>query len=95
MVGSQKSASLFGTVANRGGQQAAGLATIFNFPTVQPKPQSDYRLNGCPIGSVNCVLLPLGFLPAANPLHDFVLNAGVGYGGESDLALPDVSSRDY
>lgn len=87
--GVQGAASLFGSVNNIGGPEAARLATI------GPRPASQYRLNGCPIASVNCILLPIGTLPAANPLRDFSLDANTNNGNDDDLALPDVSSTDY
>jgi hypothetical protein len=89
IVGTGGSASLTGTIKESTGAEAARLAQI------QPQPNTTYRLNGCPISSVNCVLIPLGTLPAANPLRDFVLDAGRPNSDDEDLALPDISSRDY
>jgi hypothetical protein len=88
VVGALGSASLFGNVANTDGALAARNASI------RSNPSTNYRINGCPIGSVNCVLLPVGMLPSINPLRDFVLGLGSNSGDE-DLALPDVSRTDY
>jgi hypothetical protein len=88
VVGALGSAFLLGTVANTGGALAAHNATI------RSNPSTTYRINGCPIGSVNCILLPVGIIPAVNPLRDFNLGLSSNSGDE-DLALPDVSSTDY
>jgi fibronectin-binding autotransporter adhesin len=87
--GTGGSASLAGTVRSSTGPEAARLAQI------QPVPNTTYRLNACPIASVNCVLIPLGVLPSANPLRDFVLDTGRYNSDDDDVALPDISSRDY
>jgi hypothetical protein len=89
IVGSDGSTSLYGSVANFTGPDAAHAATI------KPNPQTTYRLNACPVGSVNCVLIPFGALPVANPLRDFALDPGNNGDTDDDLSLPDVSSRDY
>ncbi|HBK07785.1 MAG TPA: hypothetical protein DDZ81_18355, partial [Acetobacteraceae bacterium] len=88
VVGSDGQSALFGTVANAGGSVAAYNSTI------RSSPSANYRVNGCPITSVNCVLLPIGILPSIDPLRDFNLSVGEGSGDE-DLALPDVSNTDY
>ena len=89
VVGTGGSTSLYGTIGTLTGPEAARAAGIV------PNPQTTYRLNACPISSVNCVLIPFGALPPANPLHDFVLDPGAGRSTEDELTLPDVSSRDY
>ena len=89
VVGSAGSTTLIGSIANYTGPEAARAAGI------KPQPQTAYRLNACPIGSVNCVLIPLAALPPLNPLRDFVLDAGANDNGDDELLLPDVSSKDY
>ena len=89
IVGTGGSAALAGIIKNSTGPEAARLAQI------QPQPSTTYRLNACPISSINCVLIPLGVLPAANPLRDFVLDTGRYNSDDDDVALPDISSRDY
>ena len=88
LIGVQGSTALFGTVSDTAGPEAARRATV------SPRPAATYRLNGCPIGSVNCVLLPIGLVPLTNPLRDVALDLRRDNGGD-DLALPDVSSQDY
>ena len=89
VIGTNGSSLLNGFVAKTTGPEAAHLAAI------KPDPSATYRLNSCPIGSVNCVLIPVAGLPPSNPLRDFFLDAGRGQSEDDDIALPDVSSRDY
>jgi hypothetical protein len=89
VIGTNGSASLTGVVANTTGPEAARLANI------KPNPMTEYRFNSCPIGTVNCVLIPLNALPMSNPLRDYVLDTGQNNADDDDLALPDVSSKDY
>jgi hypothetical protein len=89
LIGTNGSSQLYGFVANTTGPEAAHLAAI------KPDPSATYRLNACPIGSVNCVLIPLAGLPPANPLRDYVIDAGRQAANDDDVTLPDVSSRDY
>jgi hypothetical protein len=89
VIGMNGSTTLTGFVNDTSGPEAARLADI------SPTPMATYRLNSCPIGTVNCVLIPVGTLPAANPLRDFVLDPGQNNNNDDDLALPDVSSKDY
>jgi hypothetical protein len=89
LIGTNGSSLLNGLIANTTGPEAAHLAAI------TPDPSATYRLNSCPIGSVNCVLIPVAGLPPANPLRDYVLDAGRNQSADDDISLPDVSSRDY
>jgi hypothetical protein len=80
---------LSGTIATVDGQAAAHLANI------TPLPDANYRFNACPIGSVNCVLAPIGVLPPTNPLHNFVIGEMRGDEDDLDLILPNVADEDY
>jgi fibronectin-binding autotransporter adhesin len=82
-------ASLNGTVTGLSGPAAAGAAGI------QPNPNSNFRINSCPIGSVNCVLLPSQAVPTANPLNDIYFASLFNPNDEDDLLLPIVSDQDY
>ena len=82
-------AELSGSISNINGQAAAGQATIL------PLPNSAFRLNNCPIHSINCVLLPIEVLPAASPLQNFTIGTLLNDDEDDSLLLPIVSSRDY
>jgi hypothetical protein len=82
-------ADLSGTVNLVGGSAAAGLATIL------PTPSAQFRLNDCPIHSVNCVVLPTETLPSASPLQNFTIGTLLDPDSDDDLLLPIVSSEDY
>jgi hypothetical protein len=88
VIGTNGSSALNGFVANQTGPEAARLAAI------KPDPSTTYRVNSCPIGSVNCVLIPLGTFLNTNPLRDYALDTGTS-NNDDELALPDVSSTDY
>ena len=82
-------ATLAGTVNQIGGQAAAGEATIL------PLPNSQFKLNNCPIHSVNCVLLPVETIPSASPLENFSIGALLDNNDDENLLLPIVSDEDY
>jgi hypothetical protein len=83
------SANLTGTVADLSGPSASGASGI------QPSPNSSFRINSCPISSVNCVLLPTQGVPTANPLNDINIGTLFNPNDEDDLLLPIVSDQDY
>jgi len=89
VVGQVGSTSLYGFVGSQTGPNAARLATI------TPNPATTYRINACPITSINCLLFPIGgtFL-GTNPLRDYQFDTGSN-NTDDELALPDVSSTDY
>jgi hypothetical protein len=71
------------------GAAAAGVSGI------QPSPNSNFRINSCPIASVNCVLLSTLAVPTANPLNDINIGTLSNQNDEYDLLLPIVSDQDY
>jgi hypothetical protein len=83
------SANLFGAINGNNGPVAAGGGQIV------PTTNANYRFNNCPIASVNCVLLPVEGIPAANPLNEFNVTATTNPNDEEDLLLPVVSDQDY
>jgi hypothetical protein len=83
------SANLTGAVADLSGPAAAGASGIL------PNPNSNFRINSCPIASVNCVLLPTQGVPTANPLNDINIGTLFNPTDEDDLLLPIVSDQDY
>ncbi|HTN12972.1 MAG TPA: hypothetical protein VL154_18540, partial [Acetobacteraceae bacterium] len=80
---------LSGIIATVDGAGAAHLATI------TPLPDPSYRFNACPIGSVNCVLMPVNVLPPINPLRNFFIGETRGDEDDLDLILPNVADEDY
>lgn len=81
--------SLIGTVSGQLGSAAARASWI------NPKPDTNYRINACPIRSVNCILLPLATVAPTNPLQDFSIGQARDDADDSDVLLPNVSDKDY
>jgi hypothetical protein len=87
--GQAGSTQLTGSVGNNTGPSAAGAAGI------APTPNGNFRFNGCPIASINCVLLPAAAVPTANPLNDIYFGSPFTPNEDDDLLLPIVSDQDY
>jgi hypothetical protein len=81
--------NLSGYIDNVGGE--AGAAKGF----VNPFSQPGYRFNACPIGSVNCTILPIESLPPGNPLQNFDLTQRKRKKLNHDVHLPSVATRDF
>jgi len=77
------------TVGGTTGNAAAGAAFI------QPLPNANFRIDGCPIHSVNCAILTTLALPTANPVSDIVVGTPANSGNQEDLVLPVVSDERY
>ncbi len=56
---------------------------------------SNYRINSCPIQSVNCILLPIETVPQQNPLRDLAIGQASDEMDDSDVLLPNVAEQDY
>ena len=80
---------LTGTIGGISGQLAAGQASVVPFP------QTGYRFNTCPIGSVNCVLLSVETLPAGDPLENFDISSRKRKWFDQNITLPGVAARDF
>ena len=89
VMGRGGTAALFGTVRDLGGVGAARVSDI------APTPDTHYRVNNCPLQSVNCVLLPTEVLPLTSPLRDLAIGLGREDDDDADILLPNVSDRDY
>ncbi len=89
VLGGAGKVDLFGEVANLGGQAAANKANI------SPQPDANYRINACPITSVNCVLLPIQTVPPLSPLRDLPFIRDRPTQDDIDVQLPNVSDEDY
>ncbi len=81
--------ALTGMVNGLSGNAAAGAANI------APGTNASFQVNGCPIASINCVLLTTQGIPAASPLNNFVIGSIFDPTDEDDLLLPLVSDEVY
>ncbi len=88
-TGQGSGAALTGTLNGLIGNAAAGAGHIL------PNINAIFQINGCPISSVNCVLLPTQGIPQASPLRDYVAGSIFNPGDEEDLLLPLVSDEVY
>lgn len=86
---SAQSVDMTGFIANVTGPTAAGNGSAFPFP------QPGFRFNTCPIGSVNCTLLPIEGLPQANPLENFDISPRRHRKLDKNVVLPGVAARDF
>lgn len=82
-------ASFTGSVDGNTGAAGAGTANI------QPQPNANFRINGCPIHSVNCALLATQGLPQSSPVSDINVGAPLNTENPEDLVLPVVSDERY
>jgi len=89
VLGANGKSDLFGSIGGVNGQAAANKAGI------QPQPDANYRVNACPITSVNCVLLPVTTVPLTNPLNDLSIFPDRPSQDDTDVQLPNVSDEDY
>ncbi|MDE1896301.1 MAG: S-layer family protein, partial [Rhodospirillales bacterium] len=89
LVLSAQSVEMTGSIGSVTGPTAAGKGTAFPFP------QPGYRFNTCPIGSVNCTILPIEGLPQANPLENFNLSPRKRRRLDKNVTLPGIAARDF
>ena len=82
-------ADFTGTIDGDSGQAAAGEAFI------EPQPNASFRVDGCPIHSVNCELLATQGVPQSNPANDISVGAPLNTQNPEDLVLPEVSDERY
>ncbi len=86
---SAQSVQMTGAIGAISGPTAAGKGSAFPFP------EPSYRFNTCPIGSVNCTILPIEGLPQANPLQNFDLSPHKRRRLDKNVTLPGVAARDF
>jgi filamentous hemagglutinin family protein len=84
-----KSVQLTGILDGLAGQAAASKGFV------DPFPEPDFRFNACPIGSVNCTILPIETLPPGNPLQNFDLTQRKRKKLNKGIHLPGVATRDF
>ncbi|WBO58363.1 hypothetical protein GT370_14280 [Acidocella sp. MX-AZ03] len=88
-VVSAASTDMTGSIGSITGPTAAGNGSAFPFP------QPGYRFNTCPIGSVNCTILPIAGLPQASPLQNFDLSPRKRKKLDKNVPQPGVAARDF
>ncbi|MDR3534964.1 MAG: filamentous hemagglutinin N-terminal domain-containing protein [Acetobacteraceae bacterium] len=90
-TGSGGGAALFGTIGGLSGAAAAQNAFIL------PLQNAAYLLNGCPIGSVDCILVQRDPVPVQKPLDTVEFTPIRVPTDDPDLfqILPNVSKLDY
>jgi filamentous hemagglutinin family protein len=86
--GTSQTINLLGTVNGQSGSTAASASFI------QPKEKNNYQINGCPIGSANCIQITTIVLPVVNPLKDLEVSTP-DQPDDILIILPDVGDRDY
>ena len=88
-ITSALSTELTGTIDNVVGPTAAGNGSAAPFP------QPNFRFNTCPIGSVNCTILPIETLPSGNPLENFDISSRKHKQLYRNVQLPGIATRDF
>jgi hypothetical protein len=81
--------ALTGILDHVGGQAGAGNGLV------NPFPQPSFRFNSCPIGSVNCTILPVESLPSADPLQNFEIDQRKQRKLNHNVQLPGIATRDF
>ncbi len=89
VIGNLGSSTLEGMVANLSGLVASSKATISPFQSPH------YRLNSCPLMSVNCIFIAPEQVPQGNPLSNIAIVGAPPTQREIDLLLPNVAAQDY
>jgi hypothetical protein len=79
---------LTGEVGTYTGTAAAGAGYSHATPNI------NYQLNGCPVESLNCVLLSPLSVPVTQPISDFDVDTSARRRDDDD-ALPNVADVDY
>ena len=87
--GSNMPSNLFGVVDNEQGPTASGAAFI------KVLPDSNYRLNSCPIQSVNCILVSPIIVPVTDPVDDVEVTTPRRRRDDDDLIIPNVGEQDF
>jgi hypothetical protein len=89
VLGNGGGTDLNGVVNGLGGDAAAHLSTI------EPLQNANYRLNSCPLHSINCVLLSVQAPPVNSPLTNLSIVGVPDQQDDPDLLLPNISDKDY
>ena len=93
-ITSAKSVNLTGFLKTAAGQSISGPAAAAN-GSVIPTPLPVYKINDCPIGSVNCTILPTALVPVTDPLGNFDLSQRKRKHLYRNVQMPGIATRDY
>jgi hypothetical protein len=89
VLGAGGSTDLEGTIGGVGGQGAAGRAGL------GPRLTPEYRINNCPLSSVNCVQFVVRLAIPADPIRDLGLVGARDEREDPDIFVPNVAERDF
>jgi hypothetical protein len=89
VLGTGGSTDLEGTIGGIGGQGAAGRAGL------GPRLTPEYRINNCPLSSVNCVQFVVRLATPADPIRDLGLVGARDEREDPDIFVPNVAERDF
>lgn len=89
VLGIGGSTELEGTIGGIGGQGAAGRAGL------GPRLTPEYRINSCPISSINCVQFVVRLATPADPIRDIGLVGARDEREDPDIFVPNVAERDF
>jgi hypothetical protein len=89
LVISGTASNLTGLLDGVGGSAGASKGNVVPFP------RPPFQFNACPIGSVNCIILPIESLPTANPLQNFDVEERKRKSLNKNVTLPGVATRDF
>jgi|GEM_PF-1635259 len=89
VLGINGSAELRGTVRGFAGQSAASVSGL------GPQPNASYKINDCPVGSVNCVQLVVQVPTNTNPLGTLGTIVTQDDRDDADIFVPNVADRDF
>jgi filamentous hemagglutinin family protein len=89
LVISGTASNLTGLLDGVGGSAGASKGNVVPFP------RPPFQFNACPIGSVNCIILPIESLPTANPLQNFDIEQRKRKSLNKNVTLPGVATRDF
>ncbi|MGH7070722.1 MAG: beta strand repeat-containing protein, partial [Acetobacteraceae bacterium] len=89
VIGNLGSSDLTGAISNLSGVVASSKATISPFQSAH------YRLNSCPLMSVNCIFIAPPEVPQGNPLSGIAIVGAQPNQRDIELLLPNVAAQDY
>jgi filamentous hemagglutinin family protein len=93
-TGTSGGTQLLGEVGGVGGDAAAAKAYITS-GVIATARSSQYRVNNCAVGSVNCVVVTPEAIPVTNPIQEILIGNTQDQNDDPDLILPNVAERDY
>jgi hypothetical protein len=89
VLGGGGGTTLRGTVRGFGGSSAASVAGL------GPRASSEYRINDCPLASVNCVQIVVTLPVSTNPLAALTTIVAQEDRDDADTFVPNVAEKDF